>query len=283
MTLHLKGEHEPINLERRTETGMRYVRWRHISLVFQGAMNSLDPVQKVDAQFAEAIRLHSPSARARARCASGPQELLATVGLTRGARAPLRPPALGRPAPAGDDRARAGLQPLAGDRRRADHRPRRGHAGAGAAAARAPARAPRPGADPDLARPRRAGRDLRPDRGHVRGADRRDRAGGGGLRRPAASVHEAPARDDADDRRQPRARGPDPRRPARSRASRPRAAASSRAARTRRTAAGRGPGAARGRRRPTPRPATSRPGPSGPRRASRQAWRRGPPDEPTAR
>ncbi len=47
MTLNLKGADEPINLERRTETGMRYVRWRHISLVFQGAMNSLDPVQRV--------------------------------------------------------------------------------------------------------------------------------------------------------------------------------------------------------------------------------------------
>ncbi len=45
---------------------MRYVRWRHISLVFQGAMNALDPVQRVDDQFAEAISLHSPSA-SRAR------------------------------------------------------------------------------------------------------------------------------------------------------------------------------------------------------------------------
>ena len=37
---------------------MQLVRWRHVSLVFQGAMNSLDPVQRVDAQIAEAIRLH---------------------------------------------------------------------------------------------------------------------------------------------------------------------------------------------------------------------------------
>ena len=51
------------------------------------------------------------------------------------------------------------------------------------AAARAAARGARPRADPDLARPRRARRDLRPDRGHVRGADRRDRLGGLGLRR----------------------------------------------------------------------------------------------------
>ena len=48
---------------------MRLVRWRHVSLVFQGAMNSLDPVQRVDAQIAEAIRLHE-SAGGR-RCGSG--------------------------------------------------------------------------------------------------------------------------------------------------------------------------------------------------------------------
>ncbi len=81
MTLRLPGEEEPINLERRTETGMRYVRWRHISLVFQGAMNSLDPVQKIDAQFAEVLRMHGHGKGAgeiRERTA----ELLETVGLT---------------------------------------------------------------------------------------------------------------------------------------------------------------------------------------------------------
>jgi peptide/nickel transport system ATP-binding protein len=83
MTLRLPGEAEPINLERRTETGMRYVRWRHISLIFQGAMNSLDPVQKINDQFYEAIRLHGKgmgSAEVRERTA----ELLETVGLTAG-------------------------------------------------------------------------------------------------------------------------------------------------------------------------------------------------------
>ncbi len=83
MTLRLPGEEEPINLERRTETGMRYVRWRHISLVFQGAMNSLDPVQKIDAQFAEVIRMHSRGTSAgEVRERIG--ELLETVGLTPG-------------------------------------------------------------------------------------------------------------------------------------------------------------------------------------------------------
>jgi peptide/nickel transport system ATP-binding protein len=62
------------------------VRWRHVSLVFQGAMNSLDPVKRIDHQIAEAIQLHervATSSDLRARIG----ELLTTVGLT---------PALGR-------------------------------------------------------------------------------------------------------------------------------------------------------------------------------------------
>ena len=86
MTLRPPGVEEPINIDRRTEAGMRCVRWRHISLVFQGAMNSLDPVQRIDAQIAEAIRLHEQRARART-CASGSASCSKTVGLTPAARA----------------------------------------------------------------------------------------------------------------------------------------------------------------------------------------------------
>ena len=59
---------------------MRLVRWRHVSLVFQGAMNSLDPVQRVDAQIAEAIRLHERAGSRQAR--ERIDELLTRVGLT---------------------------------------------------------------------------------------------------------------------------------------------------------------------------------------------------------
>ena len=86
MTLRPPDVEEPINVERRTEAGMQVVRWRHVSLVFQGAMNSLDPVKRVDAQIAQAIYLHERPAGAKdvgARIG----ELLTTVGLT---------PALGR-------------------------------------------------------------------------------------------------------------------------------------------------------------------------------------------
>jgi peptide/nickel transport system ATP-binding protein len=80
ITLRPPGQEEPINIGRRTETGMRLVRWRHISLIFQGAMNSLDPVKRIDSQIGEAIRVHerASAGEVRERIA----ELLTTVGLT---------------------------------------------------------------------------------------------------------------------------------------------------------------------------------------------------------
>jgi peptide/nickel transport system ATP-binding protein len=86
ITFRPPGGGKEINIGRRTERGMQLVRWRHISLVFQGAMNSLDPVQKVGAQIAEAIRIHERglgSGELPARI----DELLATVGLTEGVAA----------------------------------------------------------------------------------------------------------------------------------------------------------------------------------------------------
>ena len=82
ITLRPAGVEEPINVGRRTESGMQLVRWRHVSLVFQGAMNALDPVRRVQSQIAEAIRLHE-------RVDSGElstriDELLETVGLGPG-------------------------------------------------------------------------------------------------------------------------------------------------------------------------------------------------------
>jgi oligopeptide/dipeptide ABC transporter ATP-binding protein len=83
ITLRPPGVEEPINVGRRTEAGMQVVRWRHVSLVFQGAMNSLDPVKRVEHQIAEAIALHERVASA-ADVRSRIGELLTTVGLTPG-------------------------------------------------------------------------------------------------------------------------------------------------------------------------------------------------------
>ena len=46
------------NLVRLSNLSMRNVRWKDISIVFQGAMNSLNPVQRVGRQIAEPIILH---------------------------------------------------------------------------------------------------------------------------------------------------------------------------------------------------------------------------------
>ncbi len=80
IVLRPPGEDDPINIDRRTERGMQLVRWRHVSLVFQGAMNSLDPVKRVGSQIASAIRLHEPGAKS-ADVSARIAELLGTVGL----------------------------------------------------------------------------------------------------------------------------------------------------------------------------------------------------------
>src|SRR3990170_9059496 len=43
-----------------TTSQMRKIRWKGISIVFQGSMNALNPVFKVGDQIIEAIRLHEP-------------------------------------------------------------------------------------------------------------------------------------------------------------------------------------------------------------------------------
>jgi peptide/nickel transport system ATP-binding protein len=46
-----------------TQSQMRKIRWKGISIVFQGAMNALNPVFKVGDQIAEAIKLHEPNVK----------------------------------------------------------------------------------------------------------------------------------------------------------------------------------------------------------------------------
>jgi peptide/nickel transport system ATP-binding protein len=46
------------NLAKRTEYGMSKIRWREISIIFQGAMNALNPVRETGKQIAEPIQLH---------------------------------------------------------------------------------------------------------------------------------------------------------------------------------------------------------------------------------
>jgi oligopeptide/dipeptide ABC transporter ATP-binding protein len=70
-----------IDLRTKSETALRRYRWREISIIFQGAMNALNPVKRVGDQIAEPIELRlglsAGEARKRAR------ELLELVGIPR--------------------------------------------------------------------------------------------------------------------------------------------------------------------------------------------------------
>jgi peptide/nickel transport system ATP-binding protein len=59
-TITLNSERGIMHIDRRTDRGLRDLRWRNVSIVFQGAMNALDPVMRVSKQIGEALRLHEP-------------------------------------------------------------------------------------------------------------------------------------------------------------------------------------------------------------------------------
>ena len=67
------------DLTAKSDEEIRMRRWKDVSIVFQGAMNSLNPVMRISKQIVEAIRLHEdisiPEARERVK------RLFAQVGL----------------------------------------------------------------------------------------------------------------------------------------------------------------------------------------------------------
>ena len=102
--------------------------------------------------------------------------------------------ALGRDAPAGDDRDGPRVRPGARHRRRADDGPGRHGPGPDPQAARGPARQARAVADPHHPRPVGHRRDVRPGHGHVRRPRRRGRPGRRGVHPAAPPVHPEAAR-----------------------------------------------------------------------------------------
>jgi len=79
----LEGE----ELLKYSEADMCAVRWAQIAMVFQGAMNALNPVRTIESQIAEALRIHGVE-KGRERERAG--ELLELVGIspTRGRQYP---------------------------------------------------------------------------------------------------------------------------------------------------------------------------------------------------
>src|SRR5712691_7633964 len=63
-----------------SETEMRQIRWKGISIVFQGAMNAMNPVYKVGDQIGEAIQIHEKGV-SRADVSERVAKLLETVGI----------------------------------------------------------------------------------------------------------------------------------------------------------------------------------------------------------
>jgi oligopeptide/dipeptide ABC transporter ATP-binding protein len=61
------------------EASIRPHRWVDVAIVFQGAMNALNPVRTVGAQIVEALELHERASGASARVRTG--ELLESVGI----------------------------------------------------------------------------------------------------------------------------------------------------------------------------------------------------------
>ncbi len=70
-----------IDLVPKTENQLRRYRWREISIVFQGAMNALNPVQRVGEQIAEPIEIRLGESKERS--AKRAAELLELVGIPR--------------------------------------------------------------------------------------------------------------------------------------------------------------------------------------------------------
>ena len=92
------------------EDELRRVRGAEIAMIFQDPMTSLNPVHRIGSQIIEQIQEHEglPDQQARERTV----ELLERVGIPRAReRGQLPTRVLGRHAPAGDDRARAVVQP----------------------------------------------------------------------------------------------------------------------------------------------------------------------------
>ena len=101
---------------------IRSIRGNEIAMIFQEPMASLSPVHTIGEQIMEMVLLHRTTNKREAK--EIVLDMLDKVGMPQPSAALRRlpAPALGRHAPARDDRHGAVVQPSAADRRRADDR-----------------------------------------------------------------------------------------------------------------------------------------------------------------
>lgn len=70
------------DLLKKSSAEMRHLRWNKISMIFQAAMNALNPVQRVQDQIAEAILTHNPEMR-KEKVLERVEELFQLVGIPK--------------------------------------------------------------------------------------------------------------------------------------------------------------------------------------------------------
>jgi oligopeptide/dipeptide ABC transporter ATP-binding protein len=79
--LFTRPDGERVDLLDLNEPALRALRWRDVAIVFQGAMNSLNPVHRLSVQLTDAIRAHRPELP-RAALAERATELVELVGIS---------------------------------------------------------------------------------------------------------------------------------------------------------------------------------------------------------
>src|SRR5690625_1446835 len=70
VTYHRRGtgtQQEPVDLLHLPADELRAFRWTELAIVFQSAMNALNPVMRISAQFDDVLRVHRPQMRPAAR------------------------------------------------------------------------------------------------------------------------------------------------------------------------------------------------------------------------
>ncbi|MFI5491600.1 ABC transporter ATP-binding protein [Actinoplanes sp. NPDC051859] len=72
---------EPYDVLELDDVGLRKFRWAQTAIVFQGAMNSLNPVHRISAQLTDVLAAHEPTTSAAQRTARA-REMLKLVGIS---------------------------------------------------------------------------------------------------------------------------------------------------------------------------------------------------------
>ncbi|MGX6605535.1 ABC transporter ATP-binding protein [Micromonosporaceae bacterium Da 78-11] len=72
---------EPYDILGLSDRGLREFRWAETAIVFQGAMNSLNPVHKVSTQLTDVLKAHEPKMSEHSRNARA-REMLKLVGIS---------------------------------------------------------------------------------------------------------------------------------------------------------------------------------------------------------